>query len=244
MSDAVKSSAAKPTSAAQSPISRGERRRLATRGKLLAAALELIAHRGLNGVAINEITEAADVGFGSFYNHFASKEAIQSALIDELVGRVGESLDTLGESLTDPAEVLSASIRYCMGYATENPLWGRFLLRVSLSPEGFNNGVGARLFRDINIGMEQQRFTASDPLVALIAVGGTSLSGIRTCVELVDARTETHQMTQALATQFGVDVADLPSRIAEVILKMLGVPEDEAGDIATRALPAVSLSHD
>jgi len=39
-----------------------------------------MAERGMEGVAINEITEAADVGFGSFYNHFESKEAIYAVL--------------------------------------------------------------------------------------------------------------------------------------------------------------------
>src|SRR5262245_42665756 len=55
---------------------RGARRKRETREKLLRAAFRLIAERGVDGVAINEITEAADVGFGSFYNHFESKDAI------------------------------------------------------------------------------------------------------------------------------------------------------------------------
>ncbi|EUC21006.1 regulatory protein TetR, partial [Burkholderia sp. BT03] len=55
---------------------RGARRKRETRGRLLDAALRLMAEKGMEGVAINEITEAADVGFGSFYNHFESKEAI------------------------------------------------------------------------------------------------------------------------------------------------------------------------
>ena len=49
---------------------RGERRKRETRSRLLEAALRLMAEKGMEGVAINEITEAADVGFGSFYNHF------------------------------------------------------------------------------------------------------------------------------------------------------------------------------
>ena len=55
---------------------RGARRKRETRARLLDAALRLMAQKGMEGVAINEITEAADVGFGSFYNHFESKEAI------------------------------------------------------------------------------------------------------------------------------------------------------------------------
>jgi AcrR family transcriptional regulator len=46
---------------------RGARRKRETRDKLLRAAFRLMAQRGIDAVAINEITEAADVGFGSFY---------------------------------------------------------------------------------------------------------------------------------------------------------------------------------
>src|SRR5579859_5546698 len=61
---------------------RGARRRRETRSRLLIAALKLMAEKGMEGVAINEITEEADVGFGSFYNHFESKEAIYAAVLD------------------------------------------------------------------------------------------------------------------------------------------------------------------
>ena len=47
---------------------RGVRRKRETRSRLMRAAMQLMAERGVDGVAINEITEAADVGFGSFYN--------------------------------------------------------------------------------------------------------------------------------------------------------------------------------
>src|SRR5258708_39986734 len=74
----------RPTRAASvSPVAvpeerepRGARRKRETRARLLDAALKLMAERGMEGVAVNEITEAADVGFGSFYNHFESKESI------------------------------------------------------------------------------------------------------------------------------------------------------------------------
>jgi AcrR family transcriptional regulator len=35
-------------------------------------------------VAINDTTQAADVGFGSIYNHFESKEGIFAALVEWL----------------------------------------------------------------------------------------------------------------------------------------------------------------
>src|SRR6478735_3904550 len=69
------------SAAAGALASRASRRKHETRVRLLDAAFRLMAERGMEAVAINEITETADVGFGSFYNHFESKEAIYAAVI-------------------------------------------------------------------------------------------------------------------------------------------------------------------
>src|ERR1700741_5273233 len=77
---------------------RGARRKRETRVRLLEAALRLMARKGMEGVAINEITEAADVGFGSFYNHFESKDAIYRAVMDAVFEHFGDALDRLVEA--------------------------------------------------------------------------------------------------------------------------------------------------
>ena len=56
--------------------SRQERRKARTRRKLIEAAQDLLAERGTTDVSIQEITERADVGFGSFYNHFETKSEL------------------------------------------------------------------------------------------------------------------------------------------------------------------------
>ena len=62
---------------------RHARRREQTRAKLVEAARTLFARHGVDTTRINEITDEADVGFGSFYNHFDSKEAIVEAVLAE-----------------------------------------------------------------------------------------------------------------------------------------------------------------
>ena len=57
-----------------------DRRRERTRNALIGAARKFLSE-GRSAVSIQEITDAADVGFGSFYNHFQSKEQ----LFDEAV---------------------------------------------------------------------------------------------------------------------------------------------------------------
>src|SRR6516225_8009880 len=94
--------------------SRGVRRKRETRARLLQAALRLMAQKGMEGVAINEITEAADVGFGSFYNHFESKEAIYAALMDRVFEDFADALDRLVRNVADPAEVIAISVRHTL----------------------------------------------------------------------------------------------------------------------------------
>src|ERR1700758_1961676 len=91
---------------------RGARRRRETRSRLLEAALKLMAEKGMEGVAINEITEAADVGFGSFYNHFESKEAIHAALLGWVFEDFADAMEGVFGEISDPAEVIAVSVRY------------------------------------------------------------------------------------------------------------------------------------
>jgi TetR/AcrR family transcriptional repressor of nem operon len=53
-----------------------------SRDHLVNAALETLHQRGFNGAAVQDITDAAGVPKGSFYNYFESKEALALAVID------------------------------------------------------------------------------------------------------------------------------------------------------------------
>jgi AcrR family transcriptional regulator len=82
------------------------RRKARTRAALVRAAQAYIA-AGKTNVPILEITEAADVGLGSFYNHFDTKEELFHAAVDDALDAFGAILDELTVGLTDPAEVFA-----------------------------------------------------------------------------------------------------------------------------------------
>src|SRR6188508_1462221 len=81
-----------------------DRRKARTRAALIRAAQTLIA-QGRTNVPILEITQAADVGMGSFYNHFESKELLFEAAVTEVLDRHGDILDACTADLDDPAEI-------------------------------------------------------------------------------------------------------------------------------------------
>jgi AcrR family transcriptional regulator len=98
---------------------RRERRRAETRERLYRAALDLFAKRGFLETTVEDITEAADVGKGTFFNYFPTKEHVLAtfgaqrlAEIERAVERAqkGPVLPALQELATDLA-----------GHAKESP---------------------------------------------------------------------------------------------------------------------------
>ena len=67
---------------------RRARRAAETRLNLFRCALQLFAQRGYANVTVEEITEAADVGKGTFFNYFASKEHVLAVMAEVQVGKV------------------------------------------------------------------------------------------------------------------------------------------------------------
>ncbi|HVB23945.1 MAG TPA: TetR/AcrR family transcriptional regulator [Ktedonobacteraceae bacterium] len=71
---------------------RGTRRKARTRAELLAAARQVFAERGFHDARIAEITQAADVGVGTFYLHFHDKDEAFNILLEEAMGEIRENV--------------------------------------------------------------------------------------------------------------------------------------------------------
>ncbi|MCC8403318.1 TetR/AcrR family transcriptional regulator [Paraburkholderia sp. MMS20-SJTN17] len=230
--------AASPAPVVEEREPRGARRKRETRARLLDAALRLMAEKGMEGVAINEITEAADVGFGSFYNHFDSKDAIYSTLVDNVFEEFADMLDRLAAGISDPAEVVAVSVRHTILRARHDPVWGRFLIREGFSAGTLSRGLGHRLLRDIGHGIEAKRFAVADPLIGFLAVGGTVLSAIAAELNYVIPGAAAAGVLEEL----GFDGEHIPERTAAMLLQTLGLKRAEAEKVATRALPVAEAT--
>lgn len=73
-------------------VGRRERRALETRVRLFRCALELFSQRGFSNVTVEDITEAADVGKGTFFNYFPSKDHVLGVMPEIQIGKVKEAL--------------------------------------------------------------------------------------------------------------------------------------------------------
>jgi AcrR family transcriptional regulator len=74
-------------------MGRRERRAAETRLRLFRSALQLFAQRGFPNVTIEDITEAADVGKGTFFNYFDSKDQILGVMAEIQLGKVRQCLE-------------------------------------------------------------------------------------------------------------------------------------------------------
>jgi AcrR family transcriptional regulator len=81
------------TSITSRPSDRRSRRSAELRERLFRAALDLFAKKGFAETTVEDITNAADVGKGTFFNYFPSKDHILLAFAEMQLGRLRLAVD-------------------------------------------------------------------------------------------------------------------------------------------------------
>ncbi|HEX9833880.1 MAG TPA: TetR/AcrR family transcriptional regulator, partial [Mycobacterium sp.] len=93
------------------PLGRRDRRKAAARRSLLAAARQAIADSGVSELRISDVTDRADLGFGTFYTYFPSKDALVEGVVAEVLASLASTIGRDALELADPAEAASTSYR-------------------------------------------------------------------------------------------------------------------------------------
>ena len=217
---------AEPTSEVRAPnaprASRLDRRKARTRQALIDAAVRLIAEGRGDRASIQEITDAADIGFGSFYNHFDTKEQLFQTASEEVLERWGQMIDRAAAGIGDPAERFAAGLRISGRLGWTHPDIAGFLTGMGLDALDIPVGLAPRALRDIEAGQVAGRFTVPDAGIALSAVTGGLLGLLRLCQRNPE----------------GVDEASV-DQLAEAELRLLGVPAPEAARLVAPPLPPI-----
>ncbi len=194
-------------------VGRQARRRAETRGKLLEAARAMTLERDIESITIADITARADVGFGSFYNHFESKEAILEATTEREAQRLQEMIGALLATEQDVAVRLAVAVRYIARLTLDDPMW-RWLFRHSAY--GFlaiRRATGPAFERDLDEGKRAGRFAFDNIASAtefvfggMLAVFGAAVSG------RIDQRSVEHAVVLVLRSLGVADAAVLARR--------------------------------
>lgn len=102
--------------------SRTERKKERTRKQLLKVALALFFEKGIYWTKIEDITERADIGKGTFYQYFETKEALLQELLqqglDGLLDLTREAVESVG---TDAKALISGVVRARLTFFYEHP---------------------------------------------------------------------------------------------------------------------------
>jgi len=149
---------------------RTDRRKVRTRAALIAAGQELIRDGRDANASIQTITDLADVGFGSFYNHFATKDelfaaAIAAAMVDYL-----EWLDSRLPAGAEPAQRLYESVRLTGRLATELPLTAAVLARRFTLVEVSDDSLGARMRGDVSAALAAAEIALSANEIRILSL--------------------------------------------------------------------------
>lgn len=214
--------AASHTGAGRAGGGRVQARQIKTRSRLLRAAYDLMSSQGVDATTIQEITAAADTGFGTFYNYFQSKDDIAGQVLDCVIHNLGLRNDRTNGTVTidDPVQVVSNSLRLVAREMRTNPVWHWWVRRPDLLVERMRAGFKSFGLRDLRdaVAAGRYRLEETDHEAAWSALIWLLAGGIK---DLVD----------------GCEAAGSIDRIAENVLRVMGVPPDEARRLSLTPLP-------
>jgi AcrR family transcriptional regulator len=192
---------------------RGHRKREKTRRQLIAAGLRVLAAKG-EALSVSDVTHAADVSNGTFYNYFPDREALIDALAAQLLLNLAEA--AAREPREDPALRFAFASGRVLCRAAADPTWGRVVLRLVDRPSVYGN-LDRYLREDLAAGFDAGRFDTGPDDATLDQVLGLLFMTIRRIVA-------------------GQARPDAPERAVERGLRALGVAKREAREIADAAL--------
>jgi AcrR family transcriptional regulator len=198
------------------------RRRRGTRARLIKAAYDVMAENGVDAAKIQDITERADVGFGTFYNYFATKDQIAAQVLDCVIDDLGRRNIVATRDLRkkDPSLVICISIRLLMREAIRTPMWQWWALRPDLLVDRFREGFRPFALHDLRAAIVRKRIRLemSELEVTWALATWAMVGGIHDAV--IGKRSATVDMS-----------------VAASILRLYGTPTAEARQLSQTALP-------
>jgi AcrR family transcriptional regulator len=202
-------------------LGRRDRRKLEARARLLTAARQVIAEHGAANLRINDVTDLADIGFGTFYSHFESKDAIIEAVVAEAVAGFAAAIGSAALAVEDPAETASISYRRFLRFAADEPELAGVLVNLDRADRLFEEALAPYARETLERGIRSGRFAIEDLELCLTSVSAAALAAIR----------------GVLAGRLSPDAGRIG---AELMLRAFGLDRDAAREVARRELPPSS----
>lgn len=203
------------------PLGRVARRRQKSREALLRAASAVMSEKGLDGATMLEIAELADVGAGTIYNYFKSKDELAIAVLEEMMHSLALRIEETTRPFTDPAQVYAFGVRTVLETATTDVRWKQLLSRSEVIADALFRRMGPFAIRDLQRAADAGRFKITN-------------------AELV-WRITTHAIVGvSLAMTTGALPKESTDQVIVRLLCMTGIGAEAAMELAMRPMPTLS----
>ena len=103
------------------PLSRVARRKEKTRRTLFRVARQLFSEKGIYWAKVEDITELADLGKGTFYKYFDSKETIIRVLLEEGLAEVSRETEEAVRAASSATKILGVVIGARVDFFLRHP---------------------------------------------------------------------------------------------------------------------------
>lgn len=202
------------------PEGRVARRQRRNREALIQAARVIMSEKGVDGATMLEIAEAADVGAGTVYNYFKSKDELAIAVLEEMMHDLAQRIERVTDTFDDPAQVYAYGVRTVLENATQDVRWRQLLNRSEVIADATFRRMGPFAIRDMQTATAAGRFHVQD--AALVW------------------RLVTHAI---VGVSLAITTGQLsPTVIDETVVRLLcmtGIGEEGARELAARPRPAL-----
>lgn len=186
------------------------------------AAVGLFARDGFEATSVNEIAKVAEVANGTFYVHFRDKDEIAAAVAFTMAQEVVAQLDAAMADVEDAVERTSLATRRFIELASRQPVWGQALFRAIWRFPDLHAGILTYLRADLERGARQGAFQITIDQVLIDTLASMTLGAVFGRIQ------------GTLDDQAG-------ARVAELQLRMLGVPASQARAVAWRPIIPLNL---
>jgi AcrR family transcriptional regulator len=103
--------------------------------RILEAAAELFAQRGVEAVGMNDIARAAGCSRATLYRYYPSREALHTAYVHRHACAVNRQLAELVAGIADPQERLLAALTHALRLVRENPALAAWFTRTPIGAQ-------------------------------------------------------------------------------------------------------------
>jgi AcrR family transcriptional regulator len=207
-----------------SPQPASARRRTSTRTRLISAGLDLLAHRPIDSLTIDDIVLAAGTAKGSFYNHFEHRAAFAAAVAEYVREKIEARISFANEGVLDPAERMVRAMGVLVNFALTDPSDAATMVRSHEPATRVSHSINRGLKYDLESGLATGRFFAiTADSAALFVLGVNYITLLRLVTESTQLRG-----ARAIARQSGLH-----------LLLGLGVSRRDAQKLASEAATAL-----